>query len=1388
MAVRNDAAAASSPAGGELPLSSYLKRLIWLCMLPLLLLALYLGYDSVRKIRAADEIASTSLANEMAAAVDQALKARMDALSALSRSPLLDDTQRLADFYRAAQSIRRTFSGEVILADPDGQMLLHTGHPFGAALPKLPRPAGNAAAPRALATGEPAVGDAFDGPLAKTRLVAIAVPVARDGVNRLVLLNVVNAQQIQQSLETAKLPPGWSVVVRDSTQVPLAVFPPGSPAESSEPGHTHLVVASRFSGWSVLLEGSAKSRDAPLIAAAEALGIAILGATAIGLLAGTLASRRLTRAMTSLAGAGGAALPEQQIAEVAAAHRRLDESARGRERADAAKLESDATFRAVFNGLPDAALLAGSDRCIRLVNPAFERQFGMRGDAAVGRTTEFIYADPQDYADVGRTKLAPGVLDAPTVFELRLRRADGSVFWAESTMMQVSGEGGRLLVLFGLHRDITLRKQAEEALQRSRSQLRVFVEQAPHCIAMFDREMICLANSREWLRTYGNGESDLVGRSHYEVNPDLPQRWRDVHTAALAGVATRNQNDTWIRADGTQHWLRWSVVPWSDDSGAVGGIIMSAEDTTEQMRAERAAREIQEGFATVFLNNPVGIAITRVTDGVFVDVNPVFEAMVGWTRAEALGRSGAELKIWVDESSREAMFRAMRDSGRVVNMEVRFRRKSGEVIDVSYAASRVEIAGVQHIIGMGADITLQKQARRALEEDHDRLETLVAQRTLELATASRAKSAFLANMSHEIRTPMNAIIGLTHLMARDALDATQRSRLVKVDHAAHHLLQVINDILDLSKIDAGKMELETTEFSLDDLIARAFEMVGGAAAEKGLELVVDTDHLPDRLRGDATRITQGLINLLANAVKFTEHGWVRLRCELLAENRQRLQVKFEVTDTGPGIPPAQLESLFAPFQQADSSSTRRHGGTGLGLALTQHLARLMGGDAGATSTPGQGSSFWFTAWLERAGEAGELAAPVPLQGLRALLVDDLQETLAALGDRLHMLGLEVDAQSGGSAAVQRAASQIAAGRPYDVLLIDWRMPGLDGIETLRQLRQLLGDGTPPSILVTAFNEPVMWRQARDVQFDAVLVKPITASALHETLVRLMRRQGGAQPQAPSSPGEAESLLRRRHGGQRVLLAEDNPVNREVAEELLSGTGLVVETAGDGDRAVEMASTRSYDLVLMDMQMPGIDGVEATRILRRRLGQALPIVAMTANAFGDDRLTCLEAGMNDHIAKPVDPELLYATLLRWLPVRAPAPAAAEPVTSESDPLPFEQRVEGIEGLDLGLALGHVGGRLQTLERVFLRFVQTYRDGEANLAALPAEQAVERWRTACHSLRGACATIGAVALLRDVAAFEQALAQPGDAAALAAQAAQLQDELRRFVDHIATALDG
>ena len=678
------------------------------------------------------------------------------------------------------------------------------------------------------------------------------------------------------------------------------------------------------------------------------------------------------------------------------------------------------------------------------------------------------------------------------------------------------------------------------------------------------------------------------------------------------------------------------------------------------------------------------------------------------------------------------------------------------------------------------------------------LEVRVAERTAELnaarseaEAASLTKSTFLANMSHEIRTPMNAILGLTYLMALDNKDPVQRERLSKVDAAARHLLQIINDILDLSKIDAGKMSLMDTEFSLEQTLSRAFEMVSTAAQEKGLELVLDTNHVPDRLRGDPTRLAQAIINLLSNAVKFTDSGWVRLRSDVLAEQDGRVQLRFEVQDTGIGISPEAQGLLFKPFEQVDASKSRKHSGTGLGLSLTRHLVTMMGGEVGVDSSPGHGSRFWFTAWLGRGAEVKLGTAPVVLAGLRALLVDDLQESRLAIGELLKGLGLTVDVQPDGTAALQAMAAAVHGDLLYDVMLIDSRLPPSDGATTVQQARAMFGAGTPPCILVSTVDTQTVRQTAQEVGFGAVLFKPVTTSALVEALLKALPQATVGQSPVPLDSGAAAARLRKGHAGQRVLLAEDNAVNREVAEEILRGVGLVVESAEDGHRVLALASTRPYDLILMDMQMPGKDGLEATREIRAGPAPRMPIIAMTSNAFADDRQACLDAGMNDHIAKPVDPDVLYATLLRWLPVPVDGVGPTLAIASGSSMTvsrPLELRLSEDAGLEVKRALIHVGGRIAALERALRRFVDVYRHGEPALepGGTISTDTIKAWRMACHSLLGVCGTVGATELCQRILTFQDLLNAPANEHLLAAEASALQSRLVDLVHHIDTAL--
>ena len=682
-------------------------------------------------------------------------------------------------------------------------------------------------------------------------------------------------------------------------------------------------------------------------------------------------------------------------------------------------------------------------------------------------------------------------------------------------------------------------------------------------------------------------------------------------------------------------------------------------------------------------------------------------------------------------------------------------------------------------------------------ETRERLltEELAARRfAVEAADAtSVAKSVFLANMSHEIRTPMNAIVGLTHLVLSDTRDAFQQDRLRKIESAAKHLLGVLNDVLDLSKIESGKLVLEDIDFLRDDVVSKAFEMVSVLAAEKGVELVFDTVNVPDRMRGDPQRLGQALINLLANAVKFTEHGWVRLQLQVLAIERGRLLLRFEVRDTGIGISADRHSALFNAFEQADSSTTRRHGGTGLGLALTRHIAELMDGEVGVHSEPAVGSTFWFTAWVACADDPVQRRGATPMAGVRALLIDDLPEALSAIGDALNQLGLDVTRQTSGRHALAHARSELAGGRHFDVVLIDWRITPLDGIATLSELREALGADMPPCILITSFDAPLLEQQTVAAHIAAVLVKPVTPSLLHDALSKVLGHFDGEATKTSALPNSSpEHELRQRHAGQRVLLVEDNRINQMVATELLLSVGLVVEVADNGIKAVRLALARDYDLVLMDVQMPEMDGLSATRAIRSRSGQRLPIIAMTANAFVEDRAASLAAGMNDHVSKPVDAKLLFATLLRWLPAPVSQPASHfHPIALASarvGPAVLLERLASVDGLDASQLMRNVAGDLITAEHVLRGFVEQYSpNGIPELLLATSDAVVARWRPVCHSLRGACGAVGATALQGDLLELERALDHFVGRDLLAEKAERIQRKLLVFVQQLTRAIN-
>jgi len=910
----------------------------------------------------------------------------------------------------------------------------------------------------------------------------------------------------------------------------------------------------------------------------------------------------------------------------------------------------------------------------------------------------------------------------------------------------------------------------------------------------------------------GYTESELQGKNMHALihhtYPDgrhFPREECQMYLTSVDGQSRTVDDEVLWHRDGSALPVEYVTTPVNKD-GVLVGIVVAFRDITERQRAEQALADEQAQLQSILDNSPMGTAFT--TQGHFHYTNPAFRQMFDVREGDP-----AE-GIYATPQDRIAMIEELKRDGAVRNREMVMRAAGGQMRNYLVTFMPMQHNGVDGVMGWLLDITQRKQAETAV---------LKAKEVAEEAT--KAKSDFLANMSHEIRTPMNAIIGMSHLALQTDLDKKQRNYIEKVHRSGENLLGIINDILDFSKIEAGKMAMETIGFRLEDVMDNLANLVGMKAEDKGLELLFNAaPDVPTALKGDPLRLGQILINLGNNAVKFTDKGEIVVGIEKVSEDTNAVELHFWVKDSGIGMTPEQCGKMFQSFSQADASTTRKYGGTGLGLAISKSLVEAMQGRIWVESELGKGSTFHFHARF------GLQAQPTPrrmfkaeeLLGIRVLVVDDNASAREILSTMARTFGLEVDVAWDGTQALSMAAAADQQKLPYDLVLMDWKMPVMDGIETMSRLQQENHSTTPAVIMVTAYGreEAISTAQQRGVVPQTVLTKPVTASTLLEAIAEALNKGTLTETRAhEKSDNNAEVMASL--AGAKVLLVEDNDLNQELALELLRNAGIQAQLASNGQEALDtLAKDPNFDGVLMDCQMPVMDGYTATREIRKNPQfKKLPIIAMTANAMAGDREKVLEAGMWDHIAKPLNVAEMFATMAKWIhPRQAPSEAARSgtegatksgalkedstrargqkdpktpktlkesPPTPETRPdqMPAKTTLTGslaqLPGIDTKAGLATTMDN----EKLYTRLLIKFRDSQGDFAKLfaaarqdPDASAAAR---AAHTLKGTAGNIGAKGVQAAAAELEHAYLVKADAAQIDRLLAKTVEQLQPVI---------
>ena len=1069
---------------------------------------------------------------------------------------------------------------------------------------------------------------------------------------------------------------------------------------------------------------------------------------------------------------------------------------------------------AFFSHSLDAMCVASTDGFFKRVNPALTQALGFSADELMAESfASFIH--PEDVAGtmLKVESMASGALTID--FENRFRCLDGSyrLFSWRAAADQDTG------LLYAVARDITDTRAAEQA---AREQTTLLIEAAPSAMVLADEDGTIQLINRETERMFGYTRVELIGSPVHRLVPATARQAHPEHVSAYAEDPTKRAMGVGRdlfgeRKDGTLVPIEIGLNPVQTATGR--GVLAGIVDISERKTNERyVSTQLDVLKVTAEATDP-DIAGQRIVE--------LVAPSLGWRtgelwRIDAATNTLRATAFWSDRDRpvfAEATRTAAMAPGQGVPGTVWATGKPFWVKDITsyHACPRSPMAAAD---GLGASVgfpimsdgvvvgVLEFFSNRILPPDDRVIQTMgtitgalgqylqraaaeeaMAAAQLAAERANASKSMFLANMSHEIRTPMNAVIGLTHLALRTAMTDQQRDYLDKISTSARSLLVIINDILDFSKIEAGRLEIEAAPFSVAALLDGLGSSVSVKADEKALELIFDlAADVPEHLVGDKLRLQQVLTNLCSNAIKFTEQGEVVVRLSVTQSSEAAVRLRCSVRDTGIGMDDEQVLRLFQSFGQADASISRKYGGTGLGLAISRRLIELMGGQIEVRSETGAGSEFWFEVDLAIGDASDEAAASVMQPGLRAIVVDDNSTARQVFQEMLSAWRMEVAVAGSGPEAIAEIVRADALETPFDVVILDWKMPGMDGLDVARRIQRMMEPGRAPTIVMaTAHRDAEMLDQAEEIGVRCVLAKPVNRSVLFDALIAATPGGAPASNRQRKAPVQDEQW-RTRLRGAKVLLAEDNEINQQIAVELLNSVGVTVVVVANGAEALARISV-DVDAVLMDLQMPVMDGMTATgRILARPDVAHIPIIAMTANAMVEDRAAVMAAGMKDFVAKPVEPEVLYAALARHLPeqrhvaddlsaakgagrrvsgmsptrpaqpeIAVGAVPAGDPARTSPEGDPPATLPQSVAGIDLTGARRRLAGNDKLLMKLLMRFIAQQADVERRIRAHLDSGDNQTAVREAHTLKGLAGNLGIDAVARAAELVEAALVE-------------------------------